>query len=86
MRFLNSKSYVVMFSRENSKLCFELLEMLSAAQNNLPLRRGLKNLRSRFLQIKDKHFLVFIHFQPLFLSTSNAVDGNYPIAAILPSA
>lgn len=37
-----------MFSRENSKLCFELLEILSAAQNNLPLHRGLKNLRSRF--------------------------------------
>jgi hypothetical protein len=28
-------------SPEQSKLCFELLEILSAAQNDLPSRRGL---------------------------------------------
>ena len=51
--------YLKMLPRSNSKLCFELLEILSAAQNNLPLRRGLKNLRSRFLVV----VLVFIlHF------------------------
>jgi hypothetical protein len=33
---------VRIFSKENSKLCFELLEMNSASQNHLPCR-GLKN-------------------------------------------
>lgn len=28
----------IFLSKERSKLCFELLEMLSAAQNNLPLQ------------------------------------------------
>jgi len=44
----SNTSILRMLSRDNSKLCFELLEILSAAQNNLPLRRGLKNLQSRF--------------------------------------
>lgn len=33
----------IFLSPERSKLCFELLEMNSAAQNNLP-RRGLENI------------------------------------------
>ena len=32
------KSILKMFSRENSKLCFEQLKMNSAPQNNLPCR------------------------------------------------
>jgi hypothetical protein len=39
---LSIKSIAIIFSRENSKLCFELLEILSASQNNLPCR-GLEN-------------------------------------------
>ncbi|QKJ64960.1 hypothetical protein [Flavobacterium sp. M31R6] len=37
------KPSVIMFSKENGKLCFEMLEMNSASQNNLPCR-GLKNV------------------------------------------
>jgi hypothetical protein len=37
------KPSVIMFSKENSKLCSELLEMNSASQNHLPCR-GLKNV------------------------------------------
>jgi hypothetical protein len=33
-------------SRDNSKLCFELLEMNSAAQNHLPLQGQLKTPKS----------------------------------------
>jgi hypothetical protein len=32
------KTILIMFSRENSKLCFEMLEMNSASQNHLPAR------------------------------------------------
>jgi hypothetical protein len=39
---LSIKSIAIIFSRENSKLCFELLVILSAAQNHLPCR-GLEN-------------------------------------------
>jgi hypothetical protein len=39
----------IFLSPERSKLCFELLEINSAAQNNLPCR-GLENiLRSRYV-------------------------------------
>lgn len=36
-----------MCSTEHSKLCFELLETFSAAQNNLPLQGAKNALRSR---------------------------------------
>ena len=48
-----------MFSRENSKLCFEQLKMNSAAQNNLPLQGAGKRLRSRrFIKIRLGNRLV----------------------------
>jgi hypothetical protein len=37
-----------MFSRENGKLCSELLEILSAAQNHLPLQGLEKTPKSFF--------------------------------------
>jgi hypothetical protein len=47
-----------MFSKENSKLCFELLEILSAAQNHLPLQGAGKRLQSRrFIKIINGHWL-----------------------------
>jgi len=39
-----------MVSQETSKLCFEMLEMNSASQNNLPCGAG-KRLRSRRFKI-----------------------------------
>jgi hypothetical protein len=39
----------ILLSPERSKLCFEQLEINSAAQNNLPLQGAGKILRSRIL-------------------------------------
>lgn len=48
-----------MFSKENSKLCFEMLEMNSASQNHLPLQGARKRLQSRrFIKIRIGHRLV----------------------------
>lgn len=44
-----------MFSRENSKLCFELLEILSAAQNHLPLQGAGKNSEVVFSIVTNNH-------------------------------
>jgi hypothetical protein len=43
------KPSVRIFSRENSKLCFEMLEMNSASQNHLPLQGAGKRLQSRYV-------------------------------------
>lgn len=43
----------IFLSTERSKLCFELLEILSAAQNNLPLQGAGNNLRSRCFNLND---------------------------------
>ncbi|OUD31364.1 hypothetical protein FPG59_15120 [Flavobacterium sp. FPG59] len=39
--------FLKMVSQETSKLCFEMLEMNSASQNNLPLQGAGKRLQSR---------------------------------------
>lgn len=45
----NPSEWRIFCSPEQSKLCFELLKILSAAQNNLPLQGAGSNLRSRLL-------------------------------------
>jgi hypothetical protein len=48
-----------MVSQETSKLCFELLEILSAAQNHLPLQGAEKRLQSRrFIKILNGNTLI----------------------------
>jgi hypothetical protein len=42
------KPSVRIFSRENSKLCSELLEMNSASQNHLPMQGAVKNSKVVF--------------------------------------
>jgi hypothetical protein len=50
---------IILPSRDGCKLCFELLEILSAAHNNLPLRRGLKHFRSQRLGLEQKKWAAF---------------------------
>ena len=46
---LSIKTIPKKLSRDNSKLCFEALEIRLVPQNHLPLHRRLKKLQSRFL-------------------------------------
>lgn len=78
-----------MVSQETSKLCFEMLEMNSASQNNLPCGAG-KRLQSRrfnysynWRKVTGSHFY-FSHLDVLY--KANPVNLLLPVgsAFLLP--
>ena len=70
----NFKTILKMLPRSNSKLCFELLEILSAAQNHLPLQGAEKNSEVVFSIVANNVISAYWFF---IAQHGQALPGDY---------